>query len=107
MAGAIGESILIDIENRGAAIFVRHGKDRPMRRGESGYINEISGIWVSDEDWDHAWADRPRWHVCAYMICGNGQWSYDEVSGMEPEEIEELHDSDEFEPEYLYWTCGE
>ena len=105
--GRIGIGALVRLENVVADLFEAHGHERQMRRGESGYFNEMTGTWVSDRVWEKFWSERPRWEMCVYMVAGNGQVSFAEVADMTPEEAEKLYCSEEFEPEYVYWTSGE
>ncbi|WP_317415966.1 hypothetical protein [Thermophilibacter provencensis] len=66
-------------------------------------LNDM-GEYVSEEDWENVWADRPSWWPKAWMLADNGQFTSDEVSRMSVEEIEAAFNDPAFEPEYAYYT---
>lgn len=66
-------------------------------------LNDM-GEYVSEEDWENVWADRPSWWPHAWMLADNGQYTSDEVSRMSVEEIEAAYADPAFEPEFAYYT---
>lgn len=66
-------------------------------------INDF-GEYVSEEDWENAWAGHPSWWPKAWMLADNGQHTSDEVSRMSVEEIEAAYDDPGFYPEFAFFT---
>ena len=66
-------------------------------------INDF-GEYISEEDWESAWADHPAWWPKAWMLADNGQFTADQVSRLTVKEIEVLFNSAAFEPEFAYYT---
>ena len=66
-------------------------------------INDF-GEYVSEEDWENVWADRPSWWPKAGMLADNGQFTSDEVSRMRVEEIEAAYGDPGFYPEFAFYT---
>ena len=62
------------------------------------------GAYVSEEDWENVWADRPDWWPHAWLLADNGQYTSDEVSRMSVEEIEAAYNDPGFYPEYAFYT---
>lgn len=66
-------------------------------------LNDM-GEYVSEEDWENVWADRPSWWPHAWMLADNGQYTSAQVSAMSVEQIEAAYDDPAFEPEYAFYT---
>ena len=62
------------------------------------------GDYVSEEDFDRFWSGRPSWHLKAWMLADNGQYSGGEVASMSVREIERAFDDPSFEPEIAFYT---
>ena len=62
------------------------------------------GDYVSEEDFDGFWSRRPSWHLKAWMLADNGQYSSGEVASMSVREIERAYDAPDFEPEVAFYT---
>lgn len=66
-------------------------------------INDF-GEYVSENDFINYWNAFPDWHVKAWMLSDNGQYTFDEVAAMTVQEIEAAYNDPYFEPEYVFYT---
>lgn len=66
-------------------------------------INDM-GEYVSEEDWESAWAGHPTWWPEAWLLADNGQFTANEVSRMSVEEIEVACKGPGFYQEHAFYT---
>lgn len=77
---------------------------KPLPPNTDAYRINDDGDYVSVEDWHRVWDKYPSYFEHIWLVCDNGQFSRGEVENWTLGELERFFASDDFVPEYAYFT---